>query len=211
MNKVNRTSGGITGIVLAGGRARRMGGLDKGLQSFRGRALIEWVLERLAPQVDEVLISANRNLDAYGRFGYRVVRDEPGEISAALVPDGFPGPLAGVQAGFRAASHPWLLTVPCDAPLLPRDLAFRLRRDLEKSGALCAVASTGGRSQPVFSLTSRALASPLEGYLAEGGRAVQGWQRSVRAIEVAFDDDASGFAPLNTPEALCAQEAPDAG
>ena len=202
MNRsVTITAAGITGIVLAGGKAARMGGLDKGLQSFRGRTLIEWVLARLAPQVDEVLVSANRNLESYERLGCRVVQDSS---------DDFPGPLAGMQAGFRAASHPWLLTVPCDAPFLPRDLASRLREDLEASAALCAVASTGGRRQPVFSLASRKLASQLDDYLAAGGRAVHGWQSSVHAIEVAFDDGA-GFAPLNTPDALSSHEAADAG
>lgn len=174
-----------------------MGGRDKGLQSFRRRALIEWALERLAPQVDELIISANRNLGDYERFGCRVVSDE--------APAGR-GPLAGVLAGFRAARHPWLLTAPCDAPYLPRDLAARLLRALDDRGAQCAVASIAGRMEPVFSLSSTALAAQLEAYLASGSHAVHAWQGSIGAIEVSFDDVAASFAPLNTLDALIAED-----
>src|SRR5438093_31335 len=97
----------VSGVVLAGGQGRRMGGVDKGLQPLRGKPMAQWALERLAPQVDEVLINCNQNLDAYARFGYRVVPDEIG---------GFAGPLAGLHACLNAASHPLVVTVPCDSP-----------------------------------------------------------------------------------------------
>ena len=187
--------------MLAGGLASRMGGRDKGLQPFRGRVLIEWVLERLAPQVGELIISANRNLADYERLGFRVVSDDS--------PAGR-GPLAGMLAGMRAARHAWLLTVPCDAPYLPHDLALRLGNALDERGGPCAVAHVVGRMEPVFSLSSTALAAQLESFLASGGRAVQAWQRSIGAIEVAFDQAAASFAPLNTPEALHTAQDEDA-
>src|SRR6185295_14379492 len=107
----------VTGVVLAGGQGRRMGTVDKGLQLLRGKPMVAAVIERLAPQVDEILINANQNLDAYARFGHRVVPDAIG---------GFAGPLAGLHAGLSMAKHPLVLTVPCDSPFLPADLYARL-------------------------------------------------------------------------------------
>jgi molybdopterin-guanine dinucleotide biosynthesis protein A len=113
---------GITGVILAGGQGRRMGTVDKGLRELRGKAMAAWVIERFAPQVDEVLINANQNLDVYARFGYRVIPDEIG---------GFAGPLAGLQRGLSEASHPLVATSPCDTPFLPADLVARLHAALE--------------------------------------------------------------------------------
>src|SRR5580700_5723382 len=107
----------ITGLILAGGRGRRMGGVDKGLQLLRGRPMADWVRERLAPQVDELLINANQNLDAYARFGVPVIEDRI---------DGYAGPLAGLQRGLEVAKYPYVVTAPCDSPFLPRDLVERL-------------------------------------------------------------------------------------
>src|SRR5260221_1425552 len=112
---------GVTGMVLAGGQGRRMGGVDKGLQPLHGKPMVAAVLARLAPQVDEILINANQNLADYGRFGYRVVPDAIG---------GFAGPLAGLHAGLGEATHEVVLTVPCDLPFLPMDLSARLPQDL---------------------------------------------------------------------------------
>ena len=107
----------VTGLVLAGGQARRMAGEDKGLVSLGNRPMLSWVLERFAPQVDEVLISANRNLDRYAEFGRQVVTDEM---------TGFLGPLAGLAAGLATSRTPWLVMVPCDSPFLPHDMVMRL-------------------------------------------------------------------------------------
>src|SRR3954470_328798 len=137
-----------TGLVLAGGQGRRMGGVDKGLQLLRGKAMIEWVLARLAPQVDEVLINANQNRERYEGYGHRVVADD---IS------GFAGPLAGLQAGLKAASHPLVVTCPCDSPFLPSDLVRRLDEALQRERAELSVARTGEQSHPVFSLCRRDL------------------------------------------------------
>lgn len=183
----------ISGLVLAGGRGLRMGGVDKGLVDYRGQPMVASVIAALAPQVDEVLISANRNLDTYAGFGHPVFADDLA---------GFAGPLAGLHAGLGRAGHELVATAPCDAPLLPADLVARLLAALLAHDAEIAVAATGGRSHPVFCLCRRALLPALEAYLAEGGRKVDAWQRSRRRVEVAFDDVAEAFANLNTPADL---------
>src|SRR6476659_4895176 len=126
----------VTAVILAGGRGQRMGEVDKGLQPLRGRGLVEWVLERIDPQVDELLIIANRNLERYLELGYPVVRDR--------IPD-FAGPLAGLHTGL-------ILVVPCDTPLLPDDLVSRLQEALQTADADAAVARTDQRAHAVICL-----------------------------------------------------------
>jgi len=186
----------LTGIILAGGQGRRMGTIDKGLQPLRGKPMVQWVAERLAPQVDEVLINANRNLEIYARFGYRVVADAVG---------GYAGPLAGLHAGMKAAAHPLVVTVPCDSPFLPTDLAARLAGALE--GHDLAVAKTGAQPHPVFSLVRRAVLEHLERFLASGGRKIDAWYATLDVVEVAFDDQPEAFSNINTREELAALEA----
>ena len=181
----------ITGLVLAGGQGRRMGGVDKGLQRLRGKPMAQWVLERFAPQVDEVLINCNQNLEAYGRFGHRLVPDEIG---------GFAGPLAGLHAGLKAASHPLVVTAPCDSPFLPHDLVSRLLASIG-DGDL-AVAKTGEQAHPVFSLVRREVLESLERFLAGGGRKIDAWYAALRVVEVGFDDEADAFRNINTLEEL---------
>src|SRR5258706_1625651 len=152
---------GVTGIVLAGGQGRRMGTVDKGLQLLHGRPMVAAVIERLAPQVDEILINANQNLEAYAQFGHRVVPDALG---------GFAGPLAGLHAGMSVAAHPLVLTVPCDSPFLPADLHARLRKDLHANDL--AVAKTGSQPHPVFALVRASVLKNLEGFLPGGGRKI---------------------------------------
>ena len=187
----------VTGIVLAGGQGRRMGGVDKGLQPLSGRALVEWVLERLAPQVDEIVINANQNLEAYARLGHRVVADEIG---------GFAGPLAGLHAGLKAAAHPLAVTVPCDSPFLPLDLVARLRAGLQASDAELAVAKTGDQPHPVFALVKTSLRASLEAFLAAGGRKIDAWYAPLKVAEVAFDDEAEAFSNINTRNELASFE-----
>jgi molybdopterin-guanine dinucleotide biosynthesis protein A len=170
-----------------------MGGVDKGLQRLRGKPMVAWVLERLAPQVSEVLINANQNLEAYAKFGHRVVPDAIG---------GFAGPLAGLHAGLSAASEPLAVTVPCDSPFLPLDLVARLRTALEKSSADLAVAKTGAQPHPVFSLVRRAVRDNLERFLAGGGRKIDAWYAALSVVEVTFDDEPEAFANINTLEEL---------
>ena len=147
--------GSVTGIVLAGGQGRRMGTVDKGLQLLHGEPMVAAVIARLAPQVDEILINANQNLEAYARFGHRVVPDAIG---------GFAGPLAGLHAGMSAARHPLVLTVPCDSPFLPADLFARLNSEINKNEL--AVAKTGSQPHPVFALVRASVRKNLEAFLA---------------------------------------------
>lgn len=184
---------GTTGVVLAGGLGRRMGGVDKGLQLLRGRPLMAWVLERLAPQVDELLVNANRNAAAHAVFGYPVVAD--------LVPD-FAGPLAGLHVALSRASHPLVATAPCDSPFLPEDYVARMRAALEAHSADLALASSGGRLHPVFCLCRRELLGDLEAYLGSGERRFEAWCRRQRHVEVTFDDVPQAFANINTQEEL---------
>jgi molybdopterin-guanine dinucleotide biosynthesis protein A len=189
---------GVTGIVLAGGQGRRMGGVDKGLQTLRGKPMAQWAIERLAPQVDEIVVNANQNLEAYAAFGYPVVRDDVA---------GFAGPLAGLQAGLRAAKQPLVVTVPCDSPFLPSDLVARLRTALEAKNADLAVAKTGDQAHPVFALVRRAVRSHLEKFLAAGGRKIDAWYATLKVVEVDFDDEAEAFRNINTREELAGFEA----
>jgi molybdopterin-guanine dinucleotide biosynthesis protein A len=185
----------VTGVVLAGGQGRRMGGVDKGLQLLSGRPMIEHVIERLAPQVDEIVINANQNLEAYAQFGHAVVPDVTG---------GFAGPLAGLQAGLQAAKHPLVVTAPCDSPFLPQDLVPRLRAAL--AGNDLAVAKTGKQAHPVFALVRRGLLDHLTAYLNGGGRKIDAWYASLAVVEVPFDDEAEAFSNINTREELRANE-----
>ena len=187
----------VTGLILAGGRGRRMGGVDKGLQLLQGKPMVQWVLERLAPQVDEVLVNANQNVEAYATLGCRVVGDAVG---------GFAGPLAGLQSGLAHARHELVATVPCDSPFLPRDLVARLHDALEQAQADLAVAKTGAQPHPVFCLCRRGLLPHLTAYLAGGGRKIDAWYATLRVAEACFDDEAAAFANINTPEELAAFE-----
>jgi molybdenum cofactor guanylyltransferase len=177
----------ITGIVLAGGLGRRMGGVDKGLQPLHGRPMVATVLERLSPQVDEIVINANQNTDAYAAFGHRVAPD-------AIT--GFAGPLAGLHAGLSAATHDLVVTVPCDSPFLPADLVARLKKELQRNDL--AVAKTGDQPHPVFALVRKSVKPNLEAFLSGGGRKIDAWYASLKVVEVQFDDEADAFRNINT-------------
>ena len=172
-----------------------MGGADKGLLPLAGRPLAAWVLDRLAPQVDRLLVNANRNAAHYARLGHPVLADG--------LPPGT-GPLAGVLAGLEAAPG-LLLTAPCDAPLLPRDLAARLGAALAAHPrALAAVAHDGRRLQGLFALYRTGAAAALAGFLAAGGRRVEDWLEAAGAVAVDFRHAPRAFTNLNDPEALAA-------
>lgn len=187
----------VTGIILAGGQGSRMGGVDKGLQPFRGKPMVAHVVERLAPQVDELLLNANRNLEAYAQFGHRVIADEI---------EGFAGPLAGFERGLAHARGALVATVPCDSPFLPLDLVARLRAALEAQGAQLAVARTGDQAHPVFCLMRRDVHASLSEFLASGQRKIDKWYASLRVAEVAFDDEPRAFLNINTREELAGLE-----
>ena len=183
----------VTGVILAGGQGSRMGGVDKGLQLFRGKPMAAHAVERLAPQVDELLINANRNPEAYAQFGHRVIADEI---------EGFAGPLAGFERGLAHASGDLVVTVPCDSPFLPADLVARLRAALEAAGADLAVAKTADQAHPVFSLMKRGVHESLRQFLSSGQRKIDKWYAALRVVEVPFDDEAEAFLNINTREEL---------
>jgi molybdopterin-guanine dinucleotide biosynthesis protein A len=183
----------ITGVILAGGQGRRMGSVDKGLKLLRGKPMVQWVLERFAPQVDEVLINANQNLDTYARFGCKVVPDDIG---------GFVGPLAGLHRGLSTATHDFIATVPCDSPFLPLDLIARLYATLEDKQADLAVARTGDQPHPVFCLCHKSVLPGLTAFLESGGRKIDAWYAALKVAEVLFDDEAEAFSNINTVEEL---------
>jgi molybdopterin-guanine dinucleotide biosynthesis protein A len=194
----------IAGLVLAGGRGSRMGGVDKGLQTHRGVALALHALLRLGPQVGHVMINANRNLGAYESFGVPVWPDPVGE---------FAGPLAGFLAGLEHCETPLLLSVPCDTPNFPEDLAARLATALAAENADLAYATTleDGREQPhpVFCLMKSALSESLVAFLHGGGRKIDTWFAQHRAVGVRFDD-ASAFFNANTSAELAQLQPPHA-
>jgi len=184
----------ISGLVLAGGQARRMGGIAKGLAPLHGRPLLAHVISRFAPQVARLAINANR--PEYGAFGLPLVAD---------VVSGFAGPLAGLHAGLLACTTPWLVTAPCDAPLLPNDLVAQLARSASRQRRLFVAASPRG-PEPGFMLAHVELAPALGEWLENGGRKARDWLAAAGACEVAFADGAA-FANINTLEELARLDA----
>lgn len=176
----------LAAVILAGGRGTRMGGADKGLVEYQGRPLIEWILDVIRPQVDEVLISANRNLETYAGYGCRVLPD--------TLPD-FPGPLAGVLAAMNAVTAEWLLVVSCDTPHLPDDLVRHLLDAAQAENAALAVAADATRLHHTTMLVKTGLKQDLQQYLQSGGRAVRDWQARHGSTLARFD--AAHFANYN--------------
>ena len=189
----------VTGIVLAGGLGRRMGGVDKGLVELDGKPMAAHAIARLAPQVATIVVNANRNADRYAALGYPVVSDDVG---------GFAGPLAGLHAGLSRTRTPYAVTVPCDSPFLPDDLVARLGDALARDDAQLAVARTFDQPHPVFALVRADLFANLAAFLAGGGRKIDGWYAALRSVEVPFDDCADAFRNINTPEEMEAAAPP---
>jgi len=187
----------ITAIILSGGRATRMGGLEKGLVLLQGKPLISHVIARLTPQVDEILINANRELDKYQTLNLPIIEDD--------IPD-YIGPLAGFSLGLQHCKSDYLLTVPCDSPLLPSDLASRLLSALSQHHADVAIAKSSGNAHPVFCLCKKSVLPSLIDYINLGGRKVSTWQKSQAYIEVDFNDCDDAFINLNTLEDLASLE-----
>jgi molybdopterin-guanine dinucleotide biosynthesis protein A len=187
----------VSAIILCGGLATRMGGVDKGLIQLQQKSLVEHVINRLTPQVDEILINANREIPQYQTFGLPVLADDIA---------GYIGPLAGFLLGLQQTKYSHLLTVPCDSPLIPLDLTQRLYENLMSQNAQIAVASSDGNAHPVFSLCKRDVLPSLQAYVQQGGRKVSAWQKSLRYIEVDFSDQSEAFVNLNTLEDLSTLE-----
>jgi molybdenum cofactor guanylyltransferase len=184
------------GLILAGGMGRRMDSRDKGLIIFRGKAMVAHVIERLLPQVNSLIINANRTIETYAEFGFPMVSDAV---------SGFAGPLAGLHAGMRACESEWLVTAPCDSPFLPSDLVARLHDAATKENAEIAVAVTDGFAQPVFAIYKTSLLESLEAFLNSGERKIDAWTAKHRVANVVFDD-ANAFANINTIAELRALE-----
>lgn len=181
----------ITAVILAGGRAQRMGGMDKGLIPLNGKPMVEHIIEAIRPQVGALVINANRNLEDYGRYGLPVIPDRMGEYF---------GPLVGMASALEVSHTPYLLTVPCDSPLLPGDLAARLYRKLQEAGAEISVVHDGERMQPVFALLHRDLLPSLLAYLDAGGRKIDTWYAQHRLVLADFSDRRELSCNVNTPD-----------
>ncbi len=187
-NSISRQQ--ITAVILAGGLARRMSGQDKGLIEICGRPMIEHIIAALTPQLDSILINANRNLDQYRRYGYPVIEDVMGD---------FFGPLVGMASGMQATNTDYILTVPCDSPFIPPVLVERLFRELQAQQADISVAHDSRRMQPVFALLPRRLLPSLMTYLEDGGRKIDTWYAEHQLARVDFSDWPDAFINVNTP------------
>lgn len=196
------TAEAIGAVVLAGGRATRLDGVDKGLVDLAGRPLVAHVLARLDGTVSEIAISANRNLEAYAGFGHPVVRDAS---------DDYPGPLAGLLAAAPRLATPWLLCVPCDTPFLPTDLTARLNAAAHTTGSALARAADATRTQFAVMLLRRELLDDLADWLAQGGRRVQDWQARHAPAEARFATPEWAFLNVNDSADLRRAEAIAAG
>ena len=186
----------VAGVVLCGGRGRRLSGKDKPLEQLAGRALVEWVVERLEPQVDDLLISANRNLDTYGNLGHQVVTDDVAQHT---------GPLAGIRAALRHYEDDWLFACPGDVPLLPEGIVDTLRGAIGRD--IAAYAYDGEHAQYLHMLIARSAAGSLDEFLGSGGRAVRTWLTACAAVAVDCSTLAGSFQGLNEPEDLRLLEA----
>ena len=193
-----RAKTGITGVILAGGKARRMGGGDKGLVELCGKPLVEHALAALSPQVDTIIINANRNQVRYAAYDYPVIGDSW---------QGFQGPLAGMLSCLEVAATEFIVTVPCDSPLLPDDLTARLLRQLSDAKADISVAHNGARMQPVFALIRTALSASMRAFLNDGERKIDRWFEGHRLALTDFSDKPECFRNINNPDELAQMEA----
>ncbi len=183
----------VTGLILAGGRSSRMEGHDKGLLNLLGRPMIEHVIERLKPQVSTILISANRHIEQYERYGYKVLIDQYND---------FRGPLAGISRGMENCESEYLLTVPCDGPLLPTDLAQRMLDNLQTHKVRAALVFDGRYKQPTYNLLHRSLLDKINHSLQHNEHKLGKWLMDNGAVKVDFSDQKEAFINVNTPDDL---------
>jgi len=190
-------TGNITGIILAGGQARRMGGEDKGLIQLAQKPMIEYVLNAIESQVDDIIINANRNQAIYERYGYPVVADQI---------EGYCGPLAGMASGLQAAKTSFVVTVPCDSPLIPDDLVQKLYSTLQDEDAEICTAHSNGRLQPVFTVMKTEVLSSMLDFLNNGERKIDKWFEQHRLAIADFSEQPDTFININSAEELTALE-----
>ena len=196
--KTSQKKKNITGVILAGGLARRMGRIDKGLILIHGKPLIEFIIEAVKPQVDTLIINANRNKEIYEKYGHAVISDSYGD---------YQGPLAGMSSCMAVVDSEYILTVPCDSPFIPSNLGDRLYRQLKKGHADISVATNGRRIQPVFALINVKLRDSLLAFLDRGERRMDKWYSEQKMIKTDFSDEKQTFVNINTPEKLSMVEA----
>jgi len=195
MNKIKKNE--ITGVILAGGKARRMGGTDKGLVIFRGKPLIEYVIKAFEPQVGNLLINANRNHEKYKKYGFDIVSDEL---------EGYCGPLAGMLSALNKIDTPYLATTPCDTPFISKNIVENLCLSILSERAEISVAHNGNRLQPVFCVIKKTLATSINNYLQKGGRKIDHWfkQHSVAIVDLSSEEKC--FENFNSKEEILALE-----
>lgn len=185
------TKSDITAVILAGGRGRRMGGLDKGLMHFSGKPMIEHILAAITPQCETVIINANRHIKRYATYKHPVLSDKS---------NNYLGPLAGFAIAMENATTPLLITLPCDAPIIPDNLVDRLLAAMLKTGADITVVHDGERLQSVYALIKTELNTDLKNYLDRGDRKVDLWYAQNHMMPVDFSDIRELFRNINTPE-----------
>jgi molybdenum cofactor guanylyltransferase len=188
-----KTHSNITGLILAGGLARRMGGTDKGLVILEGRPMISYIIDALRPQVDSILINANRNISTYEEYGYEVISDEL---------EDFQGPLAGMASGLRHCKTDYIATVPCDGPVLPANYVDILIQAASQANSPISVGFDGKRLQPVYALIHRELLSDLNEYLGAGERKIDRWYDKHQYAKADFSSNMEMFTNINTAEDL---------
>ena len=181
----------VEAVILAGGMARRMGGDDKGLVDLLGKPMVQHVLQRIAPQVDALRINANRNQEIYGNFGYPVFADQQ---------QGYLGPLSGMSTAMATTDAEFIISVPCDCPLIPTDLVARMLSALQQQDSELAVATDGERDQPVVMLLKPNLLASMLQFLDSGRRRIDVWYADHKVAKVSFADQPNAFVNINTPE-----------
>ncbi len=188
-----KTHNNITGLILAGGLARRMGGTDKGLVTLEGRPMISYIIDALRPQVHSLLINANRNISTYEEYGYAVISDDI---------EDFQGPLAGMASGLRHCQTEYIATVPCDGPFLPDNYIQTLEQAALQADSKISVGFDGKRLQPVYALIHSDLLADLIDYLASGERKIDRWYDKHGYAKADFSSCPEMFTNINTPDDL---------
>ena len=181
----------ITAVILAGGQGSRLSGLDKGLILLQEKNLVQHIIERIRPQVAEIIISANRNIDAYSKLGFSVYKDDI---------DGYAGPLAGILKALQHCQSEWLLVIPADSPFIPHDLAHRLGENIHTNKI--AIPYDGKNLQPTFALIHKSLAKSLESFLHQGERKARVWMEQQAHTKIDFSDQPNSFININTEDDL---------
>jgi molybdopterin-guanine dinucleotide biosynthesis protein A len=189
MRPVNNND--VTVVILAGGKGRRMGGKDKGLIAFKNDSLIKHIIDAISQQTNTILINANRNIEKYAEYGYPVIEDSLSD---------FQGPLAGFMAAMSVAETDYILTLPCDGPIIVENYVEEMISRLNRTGSEIVVASDGQRMQPVYALIPVKLQSSLQKFLGDGERKIDKWYQQHQTSLAEFNDESGVFTNMNTPE-----------